>query len=88
MFGKLLVGGLAIVLAVAAFLAIRAYADYHELAGERDEVLAENARLEAENRQLQAQIDALKKSDAAVEKVARERLGLIKEDEVIYELPD
>ena len=86
--GKLLLAAVVVVFLVAAIYAIRGYSELADLSRERDEVLQANQRLEDENHRLRAEIEVLKKDDAAVEKVARERLGLIKEDEVIYQLPE
>ena len=38
--------------------------------------------------ELRLEVEALKKDAAAMEQAARERLGLVKEDEVIYRLPE
>ena len=45
------------------------------------------ARLETENKRLQAEIESLKKSTFAVERIAREDLGMSKPGEVVYMLP-
>jgi cell division protein FtsB len=45
------------------------------------------ARLEAENHRLRAEIDSVKKSSYAVERIAREDLGMSKKGETVYMLP-
>ena len=45
------------------------------------------ARLHAENVRLRGEIDSVKKSTYAVERIAREDLGMSKKGEVIYLLP-
>lgn len=44
-------------------------------------------RLEAENARLRAEIESVKKSSYAIERIAREDLGMSKEGEVVYMLP-
>jgi cell division protein FtsB len=48
---------------------------------------SEVTRLEAENKRLQQEIESLKKSTFAVERIAREDLGMSKPGEVVYMLP-
>jgi cell division protein FtsL len=48
---------------------------------------AEIRQLEKENTRLRAEIDSVKKSTYAVERIAREDLGMSKRGEVIYLLP-
>ena len=44
-------------------------------------------RLQTENQRMTAEIDSLKKSTFAVERIAREELGMSKPGEVVYMLP-
>jgi cell division protein FtsB len=53
-----------------------------ELAEQR----AINERLEARNRALQAEVEDLKKGLAAIEELAREDLGMIKEGETFFRI--
>ena len=46
------------------------------------------ARLEADNARLQAEIDSVRRSTYAVERIAREDLGMSKKGEVIYLMGD
>src|SRR5262249_20132798 len=48
---------------------------------------AEIVRLQNENAQLRAEIDSIHKSTYAVERIAREDLGMSKKGEVVYMLP-
>ena len=48
---------------------------------------ADIVRGEAENARLRAEIDSVKRSTFAVERIAREELGMSKRGEVIYLLP-
>jgi cell division protein FtsB len=43
--------------------------------------------LQQHNEQLRQQIQRLQSDDGYIEKLARERLGLVKKDEVIYRVP-
>ena len=86
--GKIVAAILAVLFLIGAIYAARGYREYARLSEEHAQVVAANAQLEEENRKLKTAIEALKQDDEAVEKVARERLGLIKEDEVIYQLPE
>lgn len=45
------------------------------------------ARLEAENMRLNAEIESVKKSSYAIERIAREDLGMAKKGETVYMLP-
>jgi len=47
----------------------------------------EIARLEADNARLRAEIESVKKSSYAVERIAREDLGMSKKGETVYMLP-
>ena len=45
------------------------------------------AKLEAENTRLRAEIDSVKRSSYAIERIAREDLGMSRKGEVVYMLP-
>ena len=47
----------------------------------------EIARLQAENARLRAEIESVKKSTYAIERIAREDLGMSRRGEVVYMLP-
>ena len=51
------------------------------------ELHADIAHLEAENARLRAEIESVKKSTYAVERIAREDLGMSKPGEIVYMLP-
>ena len=51
------------------------------------EIRNEIARLEADNARLRAEIESVKKSSYAVERIAREDLGMSKKGETVYMLP-
>jgi cell division protein FtsB len=52
-----------------------------------DDLKADINRLDADNRRLRSEIESVKKSTFAVERIAREDLGMSKQGEVIYVLP-
>ena len=51
------------------------------------ELRADIVRAEAENARLRAEIDSVRKSTYAVERIAREDLGMSKKGELVYMLP-
>ncbi|MCY3545547.1 MAG: septum formation initiator family protein [Gemmatimonadetes bacterium] len=55
-----------------------------ELATRRAEVTVEERRIDS----LQARIDSLRHNDEALERLARERYGLIRDGELLYRLTD
>ena len=46
------------------------------------------SRLDHENQQLQQRIHSLKTDPAAIEKIARDRMGLARPGEMIFQIPD
>ena len=59
--------------------------EYHRLKNELREAVARNRELAAQNSELQEEIDRLKTDKVYLEKIARERYGLIKKNEIIYQ---
>ena len=51
------------------------------------ELRANIARIEAENERLRAEIESVKRSSYAVERIAREDLGMSRKGEIVYMLP-
>lgn len=83
----LLLGVLTIVLLISTFFSDRAMP---ELQNARQRVAALRAdirRLDAENARLRSEIDSVRRSTYAVERIAREDLGMSKKGEVVYMLP-
>jgi cell division protein FtsB len=83
----LLAGVLIVVFAVSFFFSDRGL---HELQHARTRVasLRTNiAKLDAENARLRAEIESVKKSSYAIERIAREDLGMSRKGEVVYMLP-
>lgn len=58
-----------------------------QLQAELDRIQEENRRLAGENRRLTIEVQALKSRRDYLEKVARDELGLVKKDEMVFHLP-
>ncbi|MEM9068587.1 MAG: septum formation initiator family protein [Myxococcota bacterium] len=61
---------------------------YRVLKAELHEVEQTNDRLRREVQALQRDIDALGRDPAAIERVARDELGMIRNDELVFQFPD
>jgi len=48
---------------------------------------ADIARLESDNQRLRAEIESVKRSSYAIERIAREDLGMSRKGEIVYMLP-
>lgn len=59
---------------------------YRRLQGQIDSLTRENMDLEERNVELQKEIDRLQNDDAYLEEVARQKYGLLKENETVYEV--
>lgn len=62
------------------------YLFYRSSQKELAEIERKNAELEQSNAALRQEIERLKTDEAYIEKVAREKHGLLKKDERVYEL--
>ena len=83
----LLSGVLALVFLISFFFSDRGIVELQHARTRAVELHADIQRLEAENARLRAEIDSVKKSTFAVERIAREDLGMSRKGEVIYLLP-
>lgn len=83
----LLSGVLTIVFLISFIFSEEGIAELRDARQRVDSLKAEVARLEQENAKLQQEIDSLRASNFAVEKIAREDLGMSRPGEVIYMLP-
>ena len=61
-------------------------ADLYLLKQQRDRLLERNAQLEQKNLSLYRQLDRLKNDLKYIENIARQELGMVSEEEVIYKL--
>lgn len=64
----------------------RGLLELHRLNDEKAALERANGELRERNRALEREIKALKDDPAAVERLARERLGMVKDGEVVYYL--
>jgi cell division protein FtsB len=53
-----------------------------------EQVQAENQKLNQENQELSQHIEKLKTDPSAIEKIARDRMGLARPGELIFRMPD
>lgn len=82
--GLLLLG-----LAVQAIFGPTGHLEMKRLEEENQSLIREREVLESENRQVLGEIESLKTDPAAIEKIAREELGLVREGEIkIVTKPD
>jgi len=83
---KLLIAGLGfffLVLLLASFFGKKGLIEIYRAQKEHEVLLQEIGRLEIEKRRLEKEIEELKQNPKAVEKKAREKLWLVKPDEVV-----
>ena len=78
---------LTIVFLISFFFSERGIAELQQARRRIAELQTDIQRLQTENTRLRGEIDSAKKSTWAVEKIAREDLGMSKKGEVIYMLP-
>jgi cell division protein FtsB len=77
---------LAVVFGLSLFLSNRGIADLQQARKRVADLHADIGHLRAENTRLRAEIESVKKSTYAVERIAREELGMSKKGEVVYML--
>ncbi len=83
---KLLIAGLGfffLVLLLASFFGKKGLIEIYRAQKEHEVLLQEIGQLEIEKRRLEKEIEELKQNPKAVEKKAREKLWLVKPDEVV-----
>lgn len=61
---------------------------YRALKAEVAEVERINDRLRREVEQLQREVEGLRSDPAAIERIARDELGMIREDELLFQFPE
>lgn len=83
----LLSGVLTIVFLVSFVFSDEGIAELRDARVRVDGLRQEIRHLEQENARLEAEIESLQKSDFAVERIAREDLGMARQGEVVYVLP-
>ncbi len=83
----LLSGVLTLVFLVSFFFSDRGIAELQHARRRVSDLQRNIQHLQAENTRLRGEIESAKKSTWAVEKIAREDLGMSKKGEVVYMLP-
>lgn len=61
---------------------------YHALRDELQEIARNNDRLREEVRRLQHEVRALRSDERAIERIARDELGMVRADEIIFQFPE
>lgn len=83
-----MLSGVFIVLAIfSLFFSRRPTSELQQSQQRVDRLRTEIAGLRTQNANLRAEIDSVRKSTYAVERIAREDLGMSKKGEVVYMLP-
>lgn len=88
-FATILIASLAVLLAALQYqlwYGRRGIGDLAELHSARDAQALENRRLRERNRALEAEVADLKSGLQAIEERARTEMGMIREDEVFYQI--
>jgi cell division protein FtsB len=83
----LLSGILTFVFLISFFFSDRGIAELQHARKRVGDLHADIVQLQSENARLRAEIDSIRRSTYAVERIAREDLGMSKKGEVIYLLP-
>jgi cell division protein FtsB len=84
--GLLILSALALV-AIVSFFRHTGIGDLQIARKRVDALHADIKRAEAENARLRAEIESVKRSTFAVERIAREELGMSRKGEIVYMLP-
>ncbi len=61
---------------------------YQVLARELSQVESENERIEREVRDLSREVEALRKDPLAIERIARDDMGMVREGELVFQFPE
>ena len=83
--------GLLVISIVSVPLSILAPAGlprYRALKGELAEVQRVNERLRRDVGQLRREVQGLRTDPAAIERIARDELGMVREDELLFQFPN
>jgi cell division protein FtsB len=83
----LLSGVLTIVFLISFFFSDRGIAELQQARTRSGELQGDINRLRAENVRLRNEIESVKRSTYAVERIAREDLGMSRKGEVVYMMP-
>ncbi len=61
---------------------------YRALKGELSEIERVNDRLRRDVEQLHREVDGLRQDPAAIGRIARDELGMIRDDEILFQFPN
>ena len=75
-----------IITVIVALVFLPSYSKMQELKQKNQELLSKIQYLEVRNKQLQQEQQFLKNNPAYLEKVAREKMGLIRQGETVYKI--
>ena len=84
----LILGVVLVAITVFAVFGKNGLIDVYKLKNERDVISKKTLRLKEENKQLASEIVLLKTDNRYVAKVARDELGMIGKDEILYKMDD
>jgi len=84
--GKLIIA--AIIIACIAVICLSNISRYRRLEAKQRELAKERLRLEEENARLEVQERRLSQDEYYVERVAREKMGIVREGEIPYRIVD
>jgi cell division protein FtsB len=84
---KIILGGILTLLAVHDIFGAHGLIAMRRAQGEITQIRTNIDRLNRENTELAAQVDSLKSDPQAIERIAREEMGLARPGEVIIKLP-
>ncbi len=79
-----------IIIAITAFAVFgdKGFMDVYRLSAERDKILSYNSALEKENKGLEQEILLVKTDKNYIGSIARQELGIIGKNEIIYKVKD
>jgi cell division protein FtsB len=83
----LLSGVLTVVFMISFFFSDRGIAELQHARKRVTDLRTEIAHLEAENVRLRGEVESVRRSTYAVERIAREDLGMSRKGEIVYMLP-
>jgi cell division protein FtsB len=82
----IILGVIILLLSFAFLTGSKSLFNLYSLYWQRNELLQEKERLEAENKQLKEEIEKLQNDMKYIEKMAREKYNLKREDEEVYKV--
>jgi len=74
-----------LIFAVWFFFSPWGYFKYYRITNELEDLKKANSEIELKNQTLEKEIERLKNDPAYIEKVAREKFGLVKKNELVFD---